>query len=87
MHAVVIRVTINDLEAATKELGEQIVPRTSQAPGFVAGYWTRKDNSGLAMLVYESEDAARSAAERTRDQASDYVTIDDVEVREVSASA
>ncbi len=43
MHAIVVRVTINDLEAAESTLREQVVPAASQAPGFVAGYWTRKD--------------------------------------------
>ena len=34
------------------------VPGVSQAPGFVAGYWTRKDDSGVGMVIFESEDAA-----------------------------
>jgi len=48
MHAVVVRVNIDDSEAATARLREEVVPRVSQAPGFVAGYWTRKDNTGLS---------------------------------------
>jgi hypothetical protein len=43
MHAVVVRVTIGDVEIARKGLREQIVPRASQAPGFVAGYWTSSE--------------------------------------------
>jgi hypothetical protein len=42
MHAVVVRVNMDDSEAATARLREDVVPRVSQAPGFVAGYWTRK---------------------------------------------
>jgi hypothetical protein len=38
MHAVIVKVTIGDFEAAQKGLREQVVPRASQAPGFVAGY-------------------------------------------------
>ena len=66
MHAVVVRVTVNDREAATQGLREDVVPAVSQAPGFVAGYWTRKEGSdqGLSMVVFESEDAANAAAER-----------------------
>lgn len=44
MHAVLVSVTINDGEAATKYLRGEIVPRVEQAPGFVAGYWVRVEN-------------------------------------------
>jgi hypothetical protein len=89
MHAVVVRVTINDREAATQGLRDDVVPAVSQAPGFVAGYWTRKEGSdqGLSMVIVESEDAANAAAERVRSMAPEAVTVDDVEVREVVASA
>jgi hypothetical protein len=89
MHAVVVRVTINDREAATQGLRDEVVPAVSQAPGFVAGYWTRKEGSdqGLSMVIVESEDAANAAAERVRSMAPEAVTVDDVEVREVVASA
>ena len=46
MHAVVVSVTIDDEPAATEKLRSEIVPRISQAPGFVAGYWTRKGRRG-----------------------------------------
>jgi hypothetical protein len=87
MHAVVVRVSIGDFEAARKGLREQVVPRASQAPGFVAGYWTRSDDghNGLSMLVFESEDAARAAAEgiRTGGVVPETVTLESVELREV----
>jgi hypothetical protein len=87
MHAVVVRVTINDQEAADAALREQVVPGVSQAPGFVAGYWTRKDNTGLSMLLFESEEAASGLSERLASMVSDTVTLDSVEVREVVANA
>ena len=87
MHAVVVRVTINDPEAAERGLREQTIPRVSQAPGFVTGYWTRKGNTGLSMVIFESEDAASGAGERIRENAPDGVTVEDVEVREVAAQA
>jgi hypothetical protein len=87
MHAVVIRVTINDEEAATKTLREEVVPRASQAPGFVAGYWTRKDDAGLSMIVFESEGAANAVSEQIPSGMPDSVTLDGVEVREVVANA
>ena len=87
MHAVVVRVSIDDPEAAAPRLREDVVPRVSQAPGFVAGYWTRKDNSGLSMVVFESEEAAKNAEERIRENMPDGVTLDSTEVREVVANA
>jgi len=87
--AVVVRVTINDREGAQRGLDQDVVPRVSQAPGFQAGYWTWKDNTGLSMIILDSEDAANQAAERTREMVDriDAVSLDGVEVREVVAHA
>lgn len=87
MHAVVVRVTINDPQPAVAHLQEEVVPRVKQAPGFVAGYWTRRDNTGLSMILCESEDAARGLSEQIPSALTDAVTLEDVEVREVVASA
>jgi heme-degrading monooxygenase HmoA len=87
MHAVVVNVTISDQGVDETVLREQVVPRVSGAPGFVAGYWTRKDNHGLSMSVWQSEDAANAASEMVRSAAPEGVTVDSVEVREVVASA
>lgn len=87
MHAVVVKVTIKDEEAAEEALREQVVPRVSQAPGFVTGYWTRKGSDGLSMIIFESEDAANKASEMVRAGIPDAVTLEDVEVREVAAHA
>jgi hypothetical protein len=87
MHAVVVRVNIDDPEAATARLKEEVVPRVSQAPGFVSGYWTRKGNTGLSMLVFESEEAATNAEELVRANMPDAVTLESTEIREVVANA
>ena len=91
MHAVAVRVSINDFERGREFLTTQVVPRVSQAPGFVAGYWTRSDDNrnGMGMIVFESEDAANGAAQMIQSQApqDEGVTLEDVEVREVVASA
>ena len=87
MHAVVVTVTVNDREAATSQLRERVVPGVSQSPGFVAGYWTRKDDSGVSMVVFESEDAAQTMSERVPSMVTDAVTIQDIDVREVVAHA
>ncbi len=68
-----VRVTIDDEGAAQRELAQselqELVQRVSQAPGFAAGYWTRKDNNGLSMVVFESEEAATKMSEQVRDNA------------------
>jgi hypothetical protein len=87
MHAIVVRVTITDEQAGEKLLREQVVPRVSGAPGFVAGYWTRRDNSGLSMLVFESEEAAQALAGQIHSPDPDAVAMEGVEVREVVAHA
>jgi hypothetical protein len=87
MHAVIIRVTIKDPDNATSELQERVVPRVAQAPGFVAGYWTRKDDTGLSMVVFESEETATGASEQIPNVVPESVNLDSVEVREVVANA
>jgi hypothetical protein len=91
LHAIVANATIHDFERARQGLVDETVPAVKQAPGFVAGYWTRsEDNKGVGMVVFESEDAARAVAERIRSEGPpdpSAVTIDNVEVREVVASA
>jgi hypothetical protein len=87
MYAVVVRVSIGDPERAQQGLREQVIPRVKETPGFVAGYWTRSDagDDGLSMIIVESEDAARQAAERIQSGGvvPETVTLQSVEVREV----
>ena len=87
MHAIVVRVSIDDPEAATARLREDVVPRVSQAPGLVAGYRTRKQVTGLSMLVFESEEAATNAEQRVRANMPDGVNLESTEIREVVANA
>ena len=87
MHAVVVRVSVSNPEGAEQNLRERIVPRVSQAPGFVHGYWTRKEGQGLAMVVFESEEAATTMSEQVPNLLTADVTLESVEVREVVAHA
>jgi hypothetical protein len=91
MHAVVTRVKIGDPEKALQGLTEEVVPRVSEMPGFVAGHWTRSadGHDGLARVLFDSEDAARAAAERVSQPTivAETVTLESVEVREVVAQA
>jgi hypothetical protein len=88
MHAVVINVTINnDLPAAKAELDE-IVPRVSGAPGFVAGYWVAlPQDKGTSIAVFDSEAAAQAGAAQAGGGSPGAVTMDSVEVGEVIAHA
>ena len=86
MHTVVVRSTIHDYEKATTFLREQGIPRMRQAPGFVAAQWVRLgENAGTSMLTFETEEAARAAAEQLRANppGGDAITIDTIEVGEV----
>ena len=87
MHAVVLNVTVTEADAATAALRDQVVPQVSGTPGFVAGYWIRLDASrGTAVVVFESQDAARSAAAEAQPPG-ELMTFDSVEVGEVVANA
>ena len=86
MHAVVIRSTLHDVEKGRTFLREQVIPRVSQAPGFVRAYWVRvSEDTGTSMLVFESEEAAKAVAEQARTNAppADAVTMNSIEVGEV----
>jgi hypothetical protein len=88
MHAVVVSVTISDAEQATAYLRDEVVPRVTQAPGFVAGHWVRIEggDQGRSVIVFESEDAARTAQGMIQQAPGDFVTLDSVDVGEVVAS-
>ena len=85
MHAVVVKVSIQDFETARKGLKENVVPAVRQAPGFVAGYWTRSEDgtNGIGMILFDSQESANAAKVPIQAGATDGVTVDNVEVREV----
>jgi glyoxylase-like metal-dependent hydrolase (beta-lactamase superfamily II) len=87
MHAVVVNLTITDPDAAGQALHEQLVPRVSQAPGFIAGYWTVKGDNALSMFMFDTEAAATTMSERAGAAVPDGVVLDTIEVREVVADA
>ena len=94
MHALVVRVTIHNVDRTREVLNSQVVPQVSGAPGFKTGYWTWStgdgESNGLSMIIFDSEEHARGAGDRISSIASgapDDVTLEGVEVREVVASA
>jgi len=89
MHAIAVSVSISEgaAEDATRYLREEVVPRVSQAPGFVAGYWVRLEggDQGRSLIVFDSEDDARNVKDNL--QPAPGVTFDTVDVGEVVANA
>jgi hypothetical protein len=66
MYAVPHTVTITDRSAAEESLGD-VVEQVTGLPGFVAGYWVAQSgNQGLAIIVFDSEEAAKGFAEFLR---------------------
>jgi len=88
MHALFVTASIPDYEKAREELHSSTIPRVSQAPGFVTGYWLAPvDGRGNSVIVFESEEAARQAADRLKQSPPGEVTIESVEVREIAGHA
>jgi hypothetical protein len=86
MHAVVINVTIDDRDAAQQGL-EQVVAGVKQAPGFVAGYWIRLDDThGTSIAVFGTEEQA-AATKPPAGTDAQGVRMTSISVGEVLASA
>ena len=87
MYAVVVDVSITDVEQAQRELREQVVPMVSQVPGFVSGVWMEDgEGKGHSVVVLESAEAANALAQQVR-AGGMSVTVDNVSVHEVFAHA
>jgi hypothetical protein len=88
MYAVVVKVTVADMDAAKSELREQVVPMASSAPGFVAGYWVAlSGDQGVSIVMLESESSAQALAANVTPPPGSPVTLESVEVGEVMAHA
>ena len=87
MHAIGWRVAINEQEEAARLLHQEFVPGVSQAPGFVAAYWVETaENRGTAVVVFESEEAARTVAEQPPPETTSF-TVESFELGQVVAHA
>jgi hypothetical protein len=67
-----------------------VVPRISQSPGFVAGYWLEPvDGKEISVTLWESEHTAREAAALIQPTSSPTtgVKLDRIETREVIGQA
>ncbi|TMK29510.1 MAG: hypothetical protein E6G61_09485 [Actinobacteria bacterium] len=90
MHAVVVTVSIEPghAEEAKAQLETNVLPRAKETPWVVSGYWTRSPDGehGFSMVIFENEEAARAAADNIPNLPTpDFVTFDNIEVREVVA--
>ena len=96
MHAVFVEVNANDshVAQARESLNRSVVPGVRSA-GAKAGHWLAPSGTdrGIALVVFETEDEARDAAQMFKvgeappmDDAPEGVTVRTVEVREVIAS-
>lgn len=64
MHAVVVRVTVDDAERAREELDAHGRSKRVAGARFRCGLWTRSNDTGLSMIVLDAGDAARQMADR-----------------------
>jgi hypothetical protein len=90
MHAALVTLTIDPAQApaAAAAPTNDILPRVCSAPGFAAGYWLEPvDGKGFSMVLFETEDQARSSVPPISDWVAPGVTIDGVDVRRVAVNA
>jgi hypothetical protein len=89
VHAVVGKVSIQPgrEDESLEFLKANVLPMVKQAPGLVAGYWLAPQGGhGFGITLFESEEAARGAAEMAqKSPRPDYVTFDSIDVQEVVA--
>ena len=90
MHALLVTVSIEPGrgEEAQAQLEGNVIPRVKETPGVLSGYWTRSSDGqhGSSMVLFESEEAARAAADNIPNiPRPDFITFDSVEVSEVVA--
>jgi hypothetical protein len=85
MHAVVIKVSMEDQSAAQAQLSE-VVKRVSAMPGFVTASWVAlSPNTGTAIHVFDSEASAQALVAQVESAPAGAVTTDSIEVGRVIA--
>ncbi|HYT77887.1 MAG TPA: antibiotic biosynthesis monooxygenase [Actinomycetota bacterium] len=91
MYAVVVRATLDPGRAqeARAQLESAVIPFVKQVPGAVSGYWMQAADgtNGISVVLFQEEDQARKAAEMVPNvPRPEFVTLGDIEVREVVGS-
>ena len=92
MHARVMQVGLGDVDRGISYVRDVIVPSARQQPGIVAAYWLadRASGRGLAVTIWESEEAMAAAdavaREAARSEKRDGAVVDaELELYEVIA--
>jgi hypothetical protein len=89
MYAVVVRERgqAGQINTSGQHVQANVLPRARQAPGILSGFWmTDMAGATLNVLVFESEDAARSALEPVRTASRPpSIQVESAEVYEVLA--
>lgn len=84
MYAVVVNVSITDVDEVERELREQVVPTVTQVLGFVSAVWMEAgEGKAHSVVVLESEDAADAMAQQLR-SSSMSVAVPDVSVHDIA---
>ncbi len=89
MHAALVTITIDpgQAPAAAAALMDDILPLVTWAPGFTAGYWLEPDDGqGFSILLFDTEEQTRQAAEAAGEWSAPGVSIDGVEIRRVAVA-
>ena len=66
-----VEIDADSVAEAEATLRQQLLPAVKEMPGFVSGTWTRSldDKSGRSVVVFDSEESARAAAEAAKGMA------------------
>jgi|tagenome__1003787_1003787.scaffolds.fasta_scaffold18762343_1 hypothetical protein len=89
MHVVYAKVAIRAgrTDESISSLKENIIPRVKAAPGYVKGTWYGNDQTGHALMMFETEEQAEDMAKMVTAEPDDPIVIEEVEVFEVHAEA
>ena len=71
MYGVIADVRVDgNADEAGRIVRDVVMPRATLLPGFASGNWLQEleGDRGIAVMLFESEETARSAAERIRSQ-------------------
>lgn len=86
MYAVLVAVSVENEDEAREHLINQVVPGVKQIPGVVSGVWIKPQNGqGYSTVVFETEEQAKAASETVKDRVPPGVTVNHVNVQEVTA--
>lgn len=90
MYAVVVRERgpADQINASGRHVEANVLPRARQAPGIVSGFWmTDTAGAALNVMVFDSEDAARSTLDPARTAPRPpWMRVEGAEVYQVLAS-